>query len=72
MLRPFFLPLFTEVRGIGILRTSPLRSSTKFAWLRALTYAQRVQLRLCASLSLRDLPEGEILGLLREGGLRCE
>ena len=32
-LRPSFLPLFTGVRGIGILRswTSDLRSSKKFA-----------------------------------------
>ena len=28
--RPFFSPLLTEVRGIGILRTSPTRSSKKF------------------------------------------
>ena len=28
--RPFFLPLFTGVRGIGILRTSQVRSSRKF------------------------------------------
>jgi hypothetical protein len=28
--RPHFLPLFTGVRGIGFLRTSPLRSSRKF------------------------------------------
>jgi hypothetical protein len=26
------LPLFTQVRGIEILRTSPLRSSAKFAF----------------------------------------
>jgi hypothetical protein len=29
MLRPFFLPLFTQVRGIGILRTSPFGYSRK-------------------------------------------
>ena len=29
--RPFVLPLFTEVPRRGILRTSPLRSSTEFA-----------------------------------------
>ena len=28
---PFFLPLFTEVRGIGFLRTSPFGDSPKFA-----------------------------------------
>ncbi len=27
----FFMPLFTRVRGIGILRTSALRGSRKFA-----------------------------------------
>jgi len=29
-LRPFLLPLFTGVRGIGILRTSPFGDSRKF------------------------------------------
>jgi hypothetical protein len=28
-LRPFFLPLFTQVRGIGILRSSHKRNSQK-------------------------------------------
>jgi hypothetical protein len=28
--QPFFLPLFTVVRGIGILRTSPFGDSRKF------------------------------------------
>src|SRR5215217_2110097 len=32
--RTFFLPLFTRVRGGGILRTSCLRSSPKFSLLR--------------------------------------
>jgi hypothetical protein len=30
-LRPFFLPLFTGVRGRGILRSSPITISRKFA-----------------------------------------
>jgi hypothetical protein len=29
-LRPFFMPLFTQVRRTGILRTSPYRLSRKF------------------------------------------
>jgi hypothetical protein len=31
LLRSFFMPLFTLVRGRGILRTSPVRSSRKLA-----------------------------------------
>jgi hypothetical protein len=31
-LRPFLLPLFTGVRGIGILRTSPSGHSRKFSF----------------------------------------
>jgi hypothetical protein len=29
---PFFMPLFTQVRGIGILRTSPFGYPAKFAY----------------------------------------
>jgi hypothetical protein len=38
--------------------------SEMFAWLRAVTYARRVRPRVCASRSLRNPREGEILGPL--------